>query len=246
MDSLRALFPLASIILVKAFTSFYWTGQGARESMLAPVCDLILKETRGGNTFRGLLLHILSNGGGFQFMTLHKIFSKESNTNHSEFPRNTPVALILDSTPGDHGLQSAIASSTPRNPILHLLSIPPITLVYILVYVMNFLSGNSPFYKDLRSTLMYPDLLPSLTSAVEPKTIPRLYVYSESDKMSIAKDVKKHADEAVRQGFNVTVENFGKSGHVAHARTNPERYWSVISQIWERATKLSGSVPAVL
>ncbi|EIM84218.1 uncharacterized protein STEHIDRAFT_61492, partial [Stereum hirsutum FP-91666 SS1] len=224
VEAHRENFPTSTIVLVKASTSFYWTSQSKRESLLMPIVDVIKSAMSGGPR------------GGFQFMTLRKLLSKlEASRTGASSSIKAPTAMILDSVPGDKGLRSAIASSTPSNPLFRVLSIPPVVILYALFYVMNACGGNPAFYPDLRASLNSPVLLPSVTITADSKDIPRLYVYSHKDKMSLASDIARHVADAESKGFDVSVEIYGKTAHVSHARSDPDRYWGAIRDIWSKA-----------
>lgn len=65
------------------------------------------------------------------------------------------------------------------------------------------------------------------------------YLYSPVDELIPPEDVERHAAEArSRAGIrDVRLERFEKSPHVAHARTDPERYWGAIRRIWEESAE---------
>lgn len=60
----------------------------------------------------------------------------------------------------------------------------------------------------------------------------RCYIYSEDDVAVSARHVERHAREARIKGFSVRMEKFEKSGHVSHARVDPERYWNIVQEMW--------------
>lgn len=49
-------------------------------------------------------------------------------------------------------------------------------------------------------------------------------------------EVEAHASDAEKRGLRVRREKFDKSGHVAHARMYPERYWGAVAELWEAAS----------
>lgn len=61
----------------------------------------------------------------------------------------------------------------------------------------------------------------------------RTYVYSEADRLVSWRDVERHADEAEKKGFAVRRERFDGSEHVAHMRSDPDRYWRAVRETWE-------------
>lgn len=63
----------------------------------------------------------------------------------------------------------------------------------------------------------------------------RVYIYSDVDDMAPWNDIEDHAAEAKEKGFNVGVEKFVGSGHVAHVRVgNGERYWGIVDGLWKQ------------
>ena len=63
----------------------------------------------------------------------------------------------------------------------------------------------------------------------------RSYAYSEEDKVVDWRDVEEHAAEAAELGFVVVRrEKFAGSHHVGHSRMDPERYWSLVKDTWDR------------
>lgn len=67
------------------------------------------------------------------------------------------------------------------------------------------------------------------------KKTPRLYLYSQQDDLIPVDAVEEHAQQAEACGFDVSLEKFSDSKHVAHARVYPERYWGSIKNLWQRA-----------
>lgn len=169
---------------------------------------------------------------------LERVPSGGLNQSHSP-----PAALVLDSCPAAHELSSAIQSWAPNNPVLHHLAIPPIAIMYAGFYIANSLAGHRPIFEDMRVMLNQHNLLPSVTSAEDRGATPRVYVYSESDRVTAAGDVESHHAEAVLAGFDATLECFSESPHVAHMRSDPERYWRAVSTVWRKALRRSGYGP---
>jgi hypothetical protein len=60
----------------------------------------------------------------------------------------------------------------------------------------------------------------------------RCYIYGENDIAVSPRHIEKHAREAGEKGFNVRLEKFEGSGHVSHARNDPERYWNIVKDAW--------------
>lgn len=62
----------------------------------------------------------------------------------------------------------------------------------------------------------------------------RVYMYSDVDPFVPRIVIERHADEAEKSGFSVRKEVFLGSPHVAHARTDGERYWKVVRKVLDR------------
>lgn len=52
---------------------------------------------------------------------------------------------------------------------------------------------------------------------------PRLYIYSDTDELVSAHWVDEHVADAKQKGVDVSVEKYGTSAHVSHARTDGKR-----------------------
>ncbi|KAJ3513950.1 hypothetical protein NLJ89_g2660 [Agrocybe chaxingu] len=223
-DVLRGIYPASTIVVVMVDSNFYWLSEKTKESTLAPVLATLNREKENGNLDKGILLYVMSNGGGFQLAILQKMLTKSP----LNAPQQPPIAMLLDSLPGDDGFESAMNGSRPSQPILRILSTPIIILMYGVFHLLNMLAGNLPIFTGLRIAVHEPAGLPNLSEVASSdlKAAPRLYIYSETDRITMAKNVKRHIDEARGKGYDVTVERYEKSPHVAHARTDPERYWT--------------------
>jgi len=46
-------------------------------------------------------------------------------------------------------------------------------------------------------------------------------------------EVESHAADASAKGFDVRLEKFEDTSHVAHAKVHPGRYWTAIRKLWE-------------
>jgi len=64
------------------------------------------------------------------------------------------------------------------------------------------------------------------------KDVPRVYMYSESDKIVDAPDIEIHAEEAKELGWPVNMVKFEGSGHAAHMMKHEARYWEAVTALW--------------
>ena len=59
------------------------------------------------------------------------------------------------------------------------------------------------------------------------------YFYSKADRMCLWWDVRDHAEEARRKGWEVREFLFEGSGHCAHLSNDEERYTEAVKGIWD-------------
>ncbi|KAJ7198494.1 hypothetical protein GGX14DRAFT_343197, partial [Mycena pura] len=108
----------------------------------------------------------------------------------------------------------------------------PLILLYAAVMGAALLRRRALPFAVLRDGLQQPELVPFAD-----KRTPRLYIYSNEDKLVQAASVEKQVAEARKRGLSAYVECFQGTAHVAHAKKDPGRYWGVISRHWAEAVK---------
>ena len=113
-----------------------------------------------------------------------------------------------------------------------------INLSYIYTLLAYQLFGKKTTFLKMRT--MLNKYLPLLWFS---KHTPRLYLYSQVDEMAPWMEVEEHAEEAKKAGLDVRMERFEVLLHVAHARTDLERYWGMVKKVWEDATSAPAEVP---
>ncbi|KAF7308119.1 hypothetical protein HMN09_00659400 [Mycena chlorophos] len=241
VDGLHTAFPTAEIVLVKSFSDFFYTSNKTLEARLAPVVDILKAHTETNTTSGGILVHILANGGGFTYMTLHNLLSTHLLEEPIPVPTShkPPTALILDSAPGHDGPSSARAFLAPATGVKHIVAAPLISVGYGAFSLANAALGHKDVFAELRTTLLSPALLPGFVTVdlhpeLGPKTTPRLYLYSNADEIVDPAWIAKHAEEARERGFNVRVDVFEDAPHVGSAGRYPERYWASVKGFWTK------------
>ncbi|OBZ72747.1 Transmembrane protein 53-B [Grifola frondosa] len=239
-DTLRHMHPSAKLILITSEFNVYWRSRASREQLFRPVVDLLENARNNEKASRGLLIYVISNGGAFQFLALSQILDRHSpSPSPNRHPSFKSTALILDSTPGDKPITSAIdvfGAPFRNNPIAKALAVPPILLVLGIFSVVYWLNGNPPIFPDLRERLTMPGrMLPGIVAPCA--TIPRLYLFSKEDVVVRFEFVQAHADEARSRGYDVRTVVFERSAHASHAKEEPERYWGAVAQIWRDAVR---------
>ncbi|GJE91071.1 hypothetical protein PsYK624_072190 [Phanerochaete sordida] len=246
VEGFKNVFPTATVVLVKADSSWLYTSQAGREAILAPAADLLDRiRLDEGRHWRGLLLHAMSNGGGMQLLAFSKLLEKRPKT-PSGLGGLNPVALVLDSVPDSNGLRCMVVVFTQfvRSPVKRMLAVPLLAFLYSLFALAY---GSPAVLLDLRRRLNSPDLVPLARRIGEERArdpaappgeggLPRLYFASKTDHMTRFAQVKAHMDEGRRLGFDVRGEIFENSTHVSHAKADPERYWGAIRTLWRDAS----------
>jgi hypothetical protein len=162
-----------------------------------------------------MLLHIFSGGGANKGCELATAYRAATGTYLSI------SAIHLDGTPGHpHFLRlcSALAKSFPPTPALEQLATVVAFVMLGLVWVVYHVFvgyENNPVSRS-REQLLDPGLFGL--------TVPRCYVYSTRNAPVMWQDIYEHARELMKRDGCITEIVFGKSGHVNHARMEPQRY----------------------
>jgi pimeloyl-ACP methyl ester carboxylesterase len=178
----------------------------------------------------------LLTGGAVSLMT----FSKRLQSAKYEFSPRFPIALVLDSAPNPNSMKVTVdAVVTTIRPMLQLPARALLTLIYFAFYVSygrpeGYLAETCQFLN--KDGLIPFASIPSTMSEVEKRQwIPRLYICSDADTISPLQYVLAHAEEAKKLGYEVRTEVFDNSPHVSHARTDGDRYWKAVDQLWSDA-----------
>lgn len=140
-----------------------------------------------------------------------------------------PSAVILDSCPGEGGIKATQKAflTAIRNPLLKFVGSLAITFMIYFARAMQFFFRLESPIVTMRKALLKHDILPWTG-----KHTPRLYIYSKADELIFVDEVEVHANEAKKSGLEVTLVKYDNSPHVAHARTDPDRYWGAVKQLW--------------
>lgn len=172
-----------------------------------------------------------------------------------------PMALVLDSLPSLDEFSCFVSFRVLiKNPVLQQLSRFPIAVSLTSALLVYSALGMDWPVTEFNERIVRSDLFP--LPGVDEMT-PRTYIYSEGDRQTDWKAVEKHmsmlrTDEAAspqdaerdssgvggsesaqgnRMPYNVRVEKFVKSDHVAHMKSDPKRYWNAVRDTWEEAVR---------
>jgi hypothetical protein len=249
----QTLYPTASILVVKSFFRYYFSPNSARREVV-PAVDVIhdvLDHSSSSTSIQEndkprLLIHVFSNGGSCMLYYLYEMYQKsespvpksitskyKDNLLHDKSNVIPPHITIFDSVPGrwsysgsTQGVLAGLPAGWARRlafPIVHLLG-----LWWIIKYMLLKVPEETHVWG-----LAHND--PS-----KAKEVCRSYVYSQADGLVHYLDVEEHADHAEANGFVVVRrEKLHDSQHVAHARSHPDLYWSVVRETWEAGHHMS-------
>lgn len=92
--------------------------------------------------------------------------------------------------------------------------------------------GKNPISRS-RKQLLDPNLFEL--------TVPRCYLYSNSDPLVMWQDIYEHASDLIKRDGCVTEVIFEESEHVNHARTEPKRYWDTVRTVWMHSQEQHGA-----
>ncbi|KAJ6483682.1 hypothetical protein DFH09DRAFT_1211909 [Mycena vulgaris] len=176
-----------------------------------------------------LLLHVFSGGGAGQLCYLG--LALRSVTPKAGYIQPT-TCLILDSSPGAFYMSDLQRATTfSLTGFSRLAGTAAASLMYmVMLKAAPAISGRPTFHDFVRDGLNNAKILYLMD-----RTTPRLYLYSDTDQVCLASDVKSHIAVAKEKGLNVREEGFSGSQHVLHARLYPERYWHALHSTWRDA-----------
>ncbi|KAF4581795.1 hypothetical protein EYR40_002813 [Pleurotus pulmonarius] len=232
-----SVFPAATVVVVRVHAGFFFRSLKSREAALQPLLDYLTDQLydQTKTPAGGVLIHALSNGGVLQLMTLHGMLRRRfpQASQHIRLSTNFPVALVVDSAPGESQYASMLSFFTIplRTRTARLATTAAFSLAYV-VYASIATAFGVDFFTEMHAFMAEPSVLPGRGGE-----IPRLYVYSDKDEMVRAKAVEEHVRRVRGLGYTARVEKFVGSQHVQHARSDPDRYWGAVWETWIEACK---------
>jgi hypothetical protein len=218
------MFPSTPIIL-STTTSYQLTMKStpALQKPLQPALHYILSLDE--EDAARIALAIYSNGGAKSATSLALAYRQK--TGKALFVPNT----VLDSAPGTPALDRAFLAIFTGLP--GFLKSFPLTLISTILVWLFLLT-----YKTIHDLFNIGNPIDELRMTLNDTTVfmpsSRCYIYSKEDKLVEDWAVEEHASEAKRLGWDVTLERFHGSQHVAHAVKDKERYWELVKGCLER------------
>ncbi|KAI0371100.1 hypothetical protein BV20DRAFT_211301 [Pilatotrama ljubarskyi] len=228
-DAYRRLYPSSAQIIISSDPVRFWKPLRSRLALGPVVRDVeaVLSASSNAPAPR-ILLHVMSNGGVCSLVDLASVIRKR----RLQAPAGTKCALVFDSCPAPirYGMMIRAFTAGFRNRLTKALMAIFLSVVYVGTFVARTMFRFPNSMERELVLLNDPALLP--WTSVE---TPRMYLYSSGDRIVHASAVEEHAAKARMVGFPVRMVHFGQSGHVAHAREDPEKYWGAIRTFWEEA-----------
>ncbi|KAJ7135200.1 hypothetical protein C8R43DRAFT_894364 [Mycena crocata] len=233
MDDYSEIYPTTRQLLIRSSGSMFWTRDKFKLEALVPALNIISGHSEGSNARPpNVLVHIFSNGGGFEFLRFSRLLNGSQQLHRRErLPR---TCFVFDSLPGSDD-SSCVRGFTVgvQNPTLRVFTFVLFTFLYWVLKIFSGVRRTPSLFAALRQDLQDPRLLPWTDEET-----PRLYIYSSVDRVVGADAVKAHIEEAMSMGLNVTSERLAGTGHVEHGKGDRERYWGSIQNLWN-STRLS-------
>ncbi|KAI0007838.1 hypothetical protein F4779DRAFT_628893 [Xylariaceae sp. FL0662B] len=182
--------------------------------ILATLKDFESSEAHRDSMRPGLLIHSLSGGGPCSLYHLYNHFAQRREAQQNEQGHIT----IFDSSPGAWSYQ--FNRRAMMLPAAHLVA----TIFWVLIRIFG-LPDNQKTYAAAHNDPRKDDELS------------RTYIYGSADKICPPRAVESDVAEATKKGFDVRLERFDGSGHVAHIRVDPDRYWRIVKEAWDIASR---------
>ncbi|KAL5365219.1 hypothetical protein BJX96DRAFT_179645 [Aspergillus floccosus] len=216
----RRLAPRARIIFIRSSSNDFLVRftKRAQHARVAPAVAAL----RAGTA--PVFLHMFSNGGVFSAINLLEAYRTATGR-----PLRVS-AMVFDSAPGVATLSAAVKAMAfvlPRARVLHVLSKIALWIVFALGEMVRKMLCVPHAVHVARRAINDRGLVCGVGDGekVAPR---RCYVYSDADELVHWRDVERHSDDAEAKGWVVQREKFLGSPHVAHMKTDPERYWGIV------------------
>ncbi|KAM0235212.1 hypothetical protein ACHAPO_006009 [Fusarium lateritium] len=227
VDKHKQLYPAAQILLVKSFNRTFFDTKALTRFVrpMVPVIRAAVLEGASSTTEPNILIHIFSNGGSSSISALYDEYSISARGDEDPF---LPLhVMIFDSAPGAQRASTTYAFFVVDFSKLQRLFLSP--LIYIAAFCWQ-LIRNLGATKDW---LVYWGKTHNEAAGKKERELRRSYIYSDTDDLVLHTDLETQASQAVELGFNVRMERFYGSKHVAHARHDDERYWRIVQRTWD-------------
>jgi hypothetical protein len=218
----KFLYPSATILLLRSTMSCI-----VRPSQIGPAmrdAALFIRAAPESDFAAPMLIHMFSNGGCSSVANLYEQFAATAGPGEEE--RLPKHVAIFDSGPGLLHMSRSVAVVSVGMPYMQRMIATPFLYVLSALWSVAVVLGllDDSLGKWFRS---HNDEVGNVNE------IRRVYVYSHDDEIIDYRDVERHAAEAKASGFEVELERYEGSAHVAHLRKDEGRYWGFVQRIVE-------------
>ena len=174
-----------------------------------------------------ILLHVFSNGGTNTATQLLIVLN-------ARLQASLPlVGLLCDSCPAEGTYwrsYDAMVLSLPKDLATRFLGALACHCILVLLYTWIACGNENPASLQRRTMLDGKTVSAGWTGEVGGSVC---YFYSKEDRMCLWSDVKRHADQARKLGWDVREILFEGSGHCGHFSKDEERYAETEKSIWD-------------
>lgn len=241
----QTLYPTACILLVKSFFWYFFSPSSARRELMPAVSvirDLIDHPSSSSQTADDtephMLIHIFSNGGSYMLCQMYDLYAETKAATASQGAitdknRSNPDLLlpphvnIFDSVPGRWSYSASTRAVLLALPAgwARTMALPLVRLLGMWWFIK---------YRLFRVPDEMYEWGLSHNDPVRARETCRAYIYSEADEFVDYRAVEEHINHAETNGYVIVRrDKFPNSPHVSHARSDPERYWSIVRETWE-------------
>lgn len=236
IEKYKTLYPSSHILLFKNTSKNPYLPLIPEKTFepMVPVIKSCLLADGCSSSSPALLIHMFSTGGSARISSLYDYYAWSAEGNESlHLP---PHVTIFDSCPGEGSLSGMVAFfQVGLSGVQRLLATP-------FIYLLATFWRSAVAAGWLKDWLTIWGRAHNDKESKNPHEIRRTYIYSETDALIDYKAIETHAAEAEKQGFQVRLEKFDGSAHVAHAKHDEARYWDVVRQTWEGRIKFKSNL----
>ncbi|KAG9120422.1 hypothetical protein FRC07_004091 [Ceratobasidium sp. 392] len=237
------LYPSATQILIRAGLKTVFVELATNKLSVLPAVKLL--QEAGIHPYdppesSGLLVHLLSNGGGMYLTHLAHCLA-DTHTAITGRPSLPAQALIYDSLPGKLTMSMFMeyyAAAVPFTPLRLATKVLVCAPAYAATVAYRHTIDRRPdTLTALRTHLSDPKLVP--------QHVPQTYIYSDLDELVQTEWVEEYVD-AIKERLKskgvdanevVNAEKFIGSRHVCHVKRDPARYWDAVVRTWESSCR---------
>lgn len=241
----QALYPGSPILLIRCFAKTLTINARHHPKELEPAVPVIrsvVAEAGGGDARAGgrqapdMLVHVFSNGGSATLRHLYGVYAASARPGE---PTALPAHVtIFDSAPGrwqwGRTVTAFMMSVAGMIWPVRLVAWAILNIFCAYEWAVHVLLRRPGFLE--RTWVAHND------RGLNASERRRAYIYSEEDKLVDYRNIEEHAAVAAAGGYVPTLEKFGGSQHVAHARADEERYWNIVRAAWEDEPSKRGAI----